>query len=79
MAEILAYSEGYQARQRDHYETMEYVIAMGYVSARKGKILPLFKKDEGDKQGNSGKSKTNRITKEQREAEINALTQTFGG
>lgn len=75
MAEILPYVDGYNQSQRGHYEVLEYVVAMGYASAKKGKILPLFK-DEG--KANS-KQKVKELTKEEREAEILALSQTFGG
>jgi hypothetical protein len=56
---------------------MEYVVAMGIASSKKGKMLPLFK-DEGKDKANS-KPKSRQITREERESELNALKQKFGG
>ena len=55
--------------KKEHYEMMEMVFAFGYASAKKGKIIPMFKKERNHK--------VKKIEKEEKEKQLQYLNSLF--
>lgn len=62
--------EGHQEEQKQYFEMLAYSVRAGYVSANNGKPIMLFEDD-------SKKNTPKKITKEQKENELEALDNLF--
>jgi hypothetical protein len=56
--------------KKEHYEMVSYAFRVGYISAKKGKSIPLFEKQQANK--------VSKVTKEQKENEFAELNAIFG-
>ncbi|MGB3160393.1 MAG: hypothetical protein WBA84_04005 [Carnobacterium sp.] len=62
--------QGYQEEQKQFYEMLAYSFRAGYISANNGKPIQLF--EDGSK-----KNESKKITKSQKENELEALKNLF--
>ncbi len=69
--EIMVATDGYYKHQKESLELLSYTIAVGYASAKKGKMIPLFK----DKKT---KPKVNKVGKEEINKKKEELDKIFG-
>lgn len=63
--------ENYYEKEEEKYELMSYAFKIAYISAKKGKHMPLFEK-------NKKQAKVGKITQEQKQQEIAELDNIFG-
>lgn len=63
--------ENHQEQQKEHYEMIAYAVRVGYVSAKKGKNISMFEKEQ--------KNKVSKTTKEEKAKTFAELDSIFGG
>lgn len=68
LSELLMLAEYKRQKEKEYWEMLKRAVMFGVAGVYKGKEIPMFEKP-----------KTQKITKEQREAEIAYLKQKFGG